>query len=206
MKCPLPHTMDDVLEAIQKDGPNKRRIIDESIRAFCKCESFRRMVFSYVLQNGGQSVDAEDVWQEGLAQLAISLWENKYKGQSNLENYAFGICKFKWQNMRNKKKLNTVEINHGTKEVSPELTADSVMIEEENQQFLWNIISNMKGICPKYLKLWAYGYSPKEIAVEMNVNDRRARKNTYECRKKLRDQIMIDERAKTFLKYIKNND
>ncbi len=70
------------------------------------CVVFLQKVMNYVLHNDGTKDDVKDVLQEGMAELYLQLLEGRYPKddyETGIEFYAYGICKFKWNNMRKKK-------------------------------------------------------------------------------------------------------
>ncbi len=201
MKCPIPYSKEELVTIRRAPPARKQEVVDGVIKALCQCPVFINTVRKYVLAHHGSVEDAEDLVQESLAQLAISLLEGRYKGMSSIENYAFGICKFKWLNRLNKKGIKVVEA-----EVVPEaklVDREYLLIREESRALLWKIIQNVPGRCPEYLKLWAWGYKPAEIAAKMDVSERRARKNTYMCRNKLRNSIVLDERLRKLVQSLR---
>lgn len=192
MKCPINYTKEEILSISAAGGPQLKQMINSILKSLCQCKVFDRTVKSFVKTRGGNDADAEDLIQEGLSQLALNLIDKKYKGQSSVENYAFGICKFKWLNQVSKKGIQTVGITEEDKEeVAPD-DVEGSFISTEIKDLLWKVVQTMRGRCPDFLKLWALGYSHKEIGEQLSVTEKRARKNTSECRKRLRGMITED--------------
>ena len=164
-------------------------MISSILQSLCHCKAFEQTVLKLVQTNGGSREDAEDLIQESLTQLAINLVERKYKGESSIENYAFGICRFKWMNVRSKKRLSVITLD--TKEANVEMKGnpEKGLIQEEQSALLWKIVRQLSGKCPEFLKLWALGYSHKEMSDSLNVSEKRSRKTLSKCRQKLRQLL-----------------
>ncbi len=189
MKCPISYTKEQILATIQEGGATLGSMINTVIKELCTCTAFDRTVKSFVKRNGGNLEDAEDLIQESLSQLAISLVTKKYKGNSSIENYAYGICKFKWMNVMTKKGIATTGITDDDKEKVGTQDIEGSFLNQELKTLLWKVVNQVSGHCPQYLKLWAMGYSHREIALEMDVTEKRSRKNTSECRQRLRNYL-----------------
>lgn len=203
MKCPIGYSKQEILDASQKRGPQLQLVINGVLRDLCKCAAFDRTVKSFVRSRGGNTEDAEDLIQEALSQLALNLLDNKYQGGSSIENYAFGICKFKWLNIASKKRISTVGITDDDKEKVGTDDIEGSFVAGEMREWLWKIVNTMRGRCPDFLKLWAMGYSHREIGTQLEVTEKRARKNTSECRKRLRETIAEDANLTQFMKEMK---
>ncbi len=199
MKCPISYSKAEILEAVESKGATLQKMLNTVIKELCQCRAFDGTVKSFVRARGGNTEDAEDLIQESLSQLAISLMTKKYKGDSSIENYAFGICKFKWMNVMTKRGIDTVGITDDDKEKVGTDDIEGSFISEETKSSLWSVVSKVSGHCPQYLKLWAQGFSHREIGEQMDVTEKRARKNTSECRKRLRDLISANPQYKNMI-------
>lgn len=203
MKCPIGYSKQEILDASRQGGANLQKVINGVLQDLCRCDAFERTVKSWVRTRGGNTEDAEDLIQESLSQLALNLLDNKYQGGSSIENYAFGICKFKWLNIASKKGISTVGITDDDKEKVGTDDVEGSFVAGEMREWLWKIVGSMRGRCPDFLKLWAMGYSHREIGSELEVTEKRARKNTSECRKRLRESIAADTNLMQFMQEMK---
>lgn len=203
MKCPISYNRDEIRTAAESGGAILEKMINTVLRELCQCGAFVNTVKSFVRTRGGNTEDAEDLIQEGLSQLAISLLERKYQGQSSIENYAFGICKFKWMNIQQKRGIDTTEITEQQNEVKSDLSLEDAVISDETKGILWEIVQKMTGRCPDFLKLWALGYSHREIGEKLDVTEKRARKNTSSCRQRLRDFLAAHPRLSEQVRHVK---
>ena len=108
MKCPIKYDTPQILAASEKGGLLLDEVCNHIIEVLCSCSAFVGTVFRHVRSRGGNQEDGEDLLQDGLTQLMMSLVDKKYKGNSSIENYAFGICKNLW--MTESKNNNTEEL------------------------------------------------------------------------------------------------
>ena len=142
MKCPIKYDIPQILAASEKGGLLLDEVCNHIIEVLCSCSAFVGTVFRHVRSRGGNQEDGEDLLQDGLTQLMLSLVDKKYKGNSSIENYAFGICKNLWMN-RSQKHENTrvVYLGEDTRkeEAAPENT-EAAWLETEQNTILWNII------------------------------------------------------------------
>ena len=101
-KCRLRHSPQQILEAARSGGAQLQRTANELVEDLCKCTYFERTVFRYVLKNGGQRQQAEEVLEEGLIKLHELVLRGKYNG-GKVEAFAIQICKNVWLNLRRRK-------------------------------------------------------------------------------------------------------
>lgn len=165
-------------------------MIDSVVRDLCQCREFLATVIQHVRKNGGTNQDAEDMLQEGLAQLVANLYENKYKGEASIENYAFGICKFKWANALRKKSrhMQVVDSDRLIK-LNP---ADPSVLPTEDQEWIWTILGQMNEGCKDLLKLVYQGFSRKEIGEQLNVAEQTVKNKISGCRRQFSELIKAD--------------
>lgn len=202
MKCSISYSREEIIDATQQGGAILEKVINTVLQELCHCAAFINTVKSHVRARGGNTEDAEDLLQEGLSQLAISLLERKYKGNSSVENYAFGICKYKWMNVQQKRGIDTTEITESEKELEDETSIEAHLVSEEAKGFLWQIVDKISGRCPEFLKLWALGYTHREIGEKLQVTEKRSRKNTSSCRQRLRDYIINHPEFSQHIQYV----
>lgn len=189
MTCPETYTPKEIAQIAKKGGVPLKQMIKQVIKNLYDCPDFIKSMHFFVKSRGGNDEDAEDLIQEGLTQLGINLLKNKYHGDSAITSYAYGICKFKWFNKMRLKGLKTTAITEETKEHAGTQDVEKWVISEEAKKILWTMVQAQTGHCPEYLKMWALGYSGKEMAAAMNVTEKRVRKNTSNCRQRLRNWL-----------------
>lgn len=186
MKCnDIGYTKAEIVNVEFEGGSALKKMVDTVVEELCKCSAFLKTVMSYVLNHQGNIQDAEDVIQEGLAQLVVNLYENKYQGQSSIENYAFGICKFKWNNRR--RKVSRLQYMNDEKWTFLDRKADAAQNARptEDEEMIWKIIGQMNQTCKNLLKLVYKGLSYKQIGEELNFAEQTVKNKVSACRKKL---------------------
>ena len=205
MKCPEPYSPEKIVALCTAGGQPMHQMINSVLKTLLKCAAFTKNVTHFVRFRGGSTADAEDIIMEGLIQTAKHLSNNRYKAKSNIANYAFGICKYKWFNVMNAKGLKTVPVDESARNIKIEDNAENWLISEESKKILWSIIGQQKGNCPKYLKFWMLNYTKTEIAQAMNVEENNVRQRTYKCRMKLKEWLSQHPKYQTLLKGIRWN-
>ena len=186
MKCnDIRYTKTEIARIELEGGPALGKMVDAVIEELCKCRVFLKTVIGYVLNNGGNTQDAEDTIQEGLAQLVVNLYENKYQGESSVENYAFGICKFKWNNRR--RKVSRLQYLSDEKWATFDHKADADQNHHptEDEKMIWLILEKMNQTCKNLLKLVYMGLSYKHIGEELNFAEQTVKNKISACRKKI---------------------
>ncbi|MEM1122692.1 MAG: sigma-70 family RNA polymerase sigma factor [Bacteroidota bacterium] len=191
MKCPIKYSTAEILAASQRGGQPLETICNHVIEVLCNCNAFVGTVFRHVKSRGGNQEDGEDLLQDGLTQLLMSLVNKKFQGGSSIENYAFGICKNLWMNRSQKHETTKVVYlgEDARKEDAATENTETDWLQNEQDHILWSIIKKMTGKCPQFLEYWALGFSHKEVAEKMEISERRSLNATSECRKKLRNWI-----------------
>ena len=201
MKCEhLPISQTEIVKRVKEGGISLKNIMDPLISALCQCRVFTQTVVRYVLDNRGNLQDAEDILQEGLARLVVNLYENKYNGDASIENYAFGICKFLWNNRRRKNsRIDYYESNtHPTfRQIEAGIDAKH---KKEDEKMIWTIIASMNENCKRLLYLVYCGLSYREIGEEMEFAEQTVKNKVSGCRKKLRSYIQEQPHLKIYFR------
>lgn len=200
MKCPIPFSVEELLNKIHEKAAEKSRAIDLVLQALSQCEPFVRTVVRLVRDKGGNLEDGQDMVQESLIQLMQNLQSGRYDGLSSVENYALGIVKNRLLNFARKKRetpLTTYQSSQTDPIIPIAFYTDTTeapnpeqkLHETERSRLLWQLVSQLSGRCPQLLTLWAKGLSHAEIAAELGMSEKKAKERTYECRKDLREHI-----------------
>ncbi len=146
----------------------------------------RKMVFSYVVKNGGREADADDMLQEAI----IVLWQNvcsgKFELKSKISTYMLAIVKNKWR--AESRKLGKL-----SDEPLPENRSDggenslTSLIQDENHQSLEDALNQISAGCKELLLLFYFEErNTKDIARIMNFSGPDVVKaKKYQCKKSL---------------------
>lgn len=139
------------------------------------------MVKEYVQKNGGTKQDAIDTFQDGLAILFYNLNTGKFREESSLNTYLFGICKNLWQKeltQRQKQVVSFAEMARDT----PEQTGHLINVE-----IVTLLMAELKDDCKNILLEYYFNKKTiSELKDIFNVNSIQAAKNKkYRCVKYL---------------------
>lgn len=172
----------EIIDAINKGG-NK---LDEVMRFIYNHGGYREKIFRYIRSKGGQISDAEDVFQEGIRNLIVSIRKGKYRGESPVEGYLFSMCRNLWFKQFNKSTRTTDLTERETQDEIDTASPEVVLISEERKQILNDLLSALGEKCRKVLEMWRLSYSMKEIAAEVGyASDGMARKKKHQCMQEL---------------------
>ena len=146
----------------------------------------RRQILAYLKGQKIEHSQAEDYFQEAVKIFILAVRKGKFKGESNVKNYLFGVCKnlkqSQWMTDNRRRKLSEGMINE-TEDLD---TPDRILIQEERKVVLNGVLKLVGEKCQRVLQMWRMDYSMKEIAEELVYkSEGMARKKKHECMKKL---------------------
>ncbi|SEK26633.1 RNA polymerase sigma factor, sigma-70 family [Aquimarina amphilecti] len=151
-----------------------------------------KYVKNYVLNNQGNTEDAEDIMQESIMELYKKLRFDNFKIKGSIVSYFFGICKNQWlTKLKNKKRFPTREINETYHEGANDTLRN--FLENEEQKYLYKrSFQKLSDENQKILTLYFEGKSMQEIAVTLGFNEVNIRKKKFRAKKKLIEIIQQD--------------
>ncbi|WP_262733208.1 RNA polymerase sigma factor [Gaetbulibacter sp. NE] len=157
-------------------------------------------VKSFVLNNKGQEVDAEDVFQKALLQLAVRYKKEKFVINSSFDIYFFTVCKNLWRRELNKSKIKVTK--DGVMELRDENEDIAMAILEQKR---WELFSESLKLlsenCRLVLKLYFSKSSYSDIVEKLKYNSETvARQRVFKCKTKLKEIIKKDKRFKALHK------
>ncbi len=174
----------ELLSAIHQAGTLR----NSALQKVYEDEKLRKSVVHYIVENGGNTQDAEDVFQDTLILFDRQIREGKFKGESAWTTYFISIAKWRWVSLRRKYGRN-IELKSYYYD-KPVEGIEARVIENEKRVIIDEILSKIGERCKKILKLYKLSYSMEEIAEEMGLSSPElAKKNAYECRKKFKNFI-----------------
>ncbi len=166
---------------------NENVITDIYIRFFPK-------VVKFILQNNGQQVDAEDIFQKVLLQISARIRIRELQTiNSTFEAYFFTACKNLWRRELNKKKRVT---NIDVKElVSEELDMAHALLEQERWELFKEKLEKLSDNCKEILTLFLKKVSYADMVKKMSyTTETVARQRVFKCKAKLIKIIKADDR------------
>jgi RNA polymerase sigma factor (sigma-70 family) len=171
---------------------------DWALKHFFTNKSLKATVVGYILHQGGNVQDGEDVFQDTVILFDRAIREGNFKEQSSLNTFFVGIAKWRW--VSNKRKYG------GYVELKPELYDMSIesvegrFIEDERRKVIDEILTKIGERCKVILKLYKLSYSMEEIAEQLGLSSPElAKKNAYECRKKFKNYLADKPEYKSIL-------
>ena len=171
----------ELILAIQEGG----EALEKAMRSLYEDQEIRKQVFRFVKDRKGSIQDAEDVFQDGIRNLMLSIRAGRYRGEGSLKAYLFGTCRNLW--FRRFDRLSRQadperEMPVQMVETDPEI----LLLNREQEQVLAGFLNNIGEKCREVLERWKMGYSMKEIAAAVGYKSEGvARKKKHQCLKKL---------------------
>lgn len=151
-------------------------------------------VKKFILQNNGQSVDAEDIFQKALLQIAVRYKKEPFTIKTNFEAYLFTVCKNLWRKELNKSK-NWVTTDKDYTHTDENQDIALSILEQKRWELFKEIFELITGNCKIILTLFFNKKSYAEIVKVMNYNSETvARQRVFKCKAKLIKLIKNDKR------------
>ena len=139
-----------------------------------------------VINHGGNEEDARDVFHEGIITLDRKIRQDEYEDRGSIESYLYGVCRFIWSNQQRKNKRVELKDDFTPYDQSTGENPLDTMLNNEGQNMVATLFSQLGENCSKILTLWKLSYSMNEIAEEMGLpSGDNARKHKFRCYQKL---------------------
>ncbi len=146
-----------------------------------------------VTQRSGSDADAEDVFQEGVTALIMNIRKEKYRGESQLSTYLYGICKGIWYKRFLKQVREKEQKNSLTVAEEDHLTPEISLMDVEQQQQLVALFDRLREKCKEVLLYWANGFAMQEIAEKLDYSNAQVVMNKKnKCLKQLQELMKSD--------------
>ncbi|MBW1295303.1 RNA polymerase sigma factor [Aquimarina litoralis] len=149
---------------------------------------------SYILNNSGDTRDAEDVFQDALVVIYEKLKEGSLNIHENVtvRSYLYGVCKNLWlSRLRKRKKMivdpGIIKENEGT-----DISISEELEKKEREHLYRKYFLALSDSCKEILRLVFDGKSMKEIASITKYSEGHARKKKYDCKKSLIEKLEKD--------------
>ena len=177
-------TDESLLTAIQSGGQAR----EEALRHMYLLPGLRETVMRFVLDNGGNRSDAQDVFQEALVLFDRNLREGRFEGKSALATYFVAIAKWRWVTLRRQQgryqELSPAQYDGEVESVEAET------LRSEQRELLTEAMSQIGERCRELLRLYQLDYAMEEIATKMGYSGADvAKKEAYRCRLRLREHL-----------------
>jgi RNA polymerase sigma factor (sigma-70 family) len=177
------------------------KMLDQDIIALIRTnKSDKALVFLYkhfammqkiIRHNGGNTQDAEDVFQEALIILVRNVKVNDFTLTAKLSTYLFSICRFLWkEELRKRKHHISYDFESGLTPL--EERELEVVVERENKAKLAEkVLDGLQERCRELLLLFYEGQLKlKDIAVKMGYSSANTAKNQkYKCLESAKNRL-----------------
>lgn len=176
-----------------KPPDNQEEILRALLAGGRKCDSMLDSIYNHwkppivrqVMSRGGDLHEAQDVFQLGICEFLTNIRLGKFQGRSSLRTYLTRICSFIWYSEYRKKQRRRDTAD----QFEQEETLDDPLLflwDDELGQVLDTALGELSENCQSVLRLWAQGFSYKEILPSISAEtEGTARKQKHDCQQKL---------------------
>ncbi|NQY05305.1 MAG: sigma-70 family RNA polymerase sigma factor [Flavobacteriaceae bacterium] len=151
----------------------------------------------FVIQNKGQEVDAEDIFQKALLQITVRYRRDLFEINSSFEAYLFTACKNLWRRALKKSNLKVTEVV----KLEPSIdTRDEALaaLEQERWELFNEGLKQISDNCNKILSLYFAKVSYQDIMQRFDYNSESVvRQRVFKCKNKLKQLIQAHNRFNT---------
>ena len=172
----------DLAAAIRFGGSKREQALSSLYNVTGLFFKIKQMVTNHV----GNEEDARDVFHEGIITLDRKIRQDEYEDRGSIESYLYGVCRFIWSNQQRKNKRVELKDDFTPYDQSTGENPLDTMLNNEGQNMVATLFSQLGENCSKILSLWKLSYSMNEIAEEMGLpSGDNARKHKFRCYLKL---------------------
>ncbi|HUR66060.1 MAG TPA: sigma-70 family RNA polymerase sigma factor [Chitinophagaceae bacterium] len=157
----------------------------------------------YVMSNGGNRQDAEDIFQEVLLAFIDAVQKDKFRGDSTISTFLFSLNRFTWLNELKKRGRSLLrEEKFGKEQDKVQADTGHLIDEREGKATLIRLVEELGESCRKILLLFYYeNLSMREILVSTQYeNEQVLRNKKYKCLKQLEQMVSANPGLKQTLK------
>ena len=183
-----------ILKAIQTGkGKEIFHLLYES--AFPKIDRF-------IQRSGGQFDDSKDVFQETVLVFYKSFLKGKYKHDTEIDGYLFGVSRNLWY-AKIKKEKRLESLNDDYDQVSSDHDPSQQLITTERENFINQAFLALGEVCNQLLQYTFYEkLSMKEVCEKMNFsNENSAKTKNYKCKQRLMKLLKENSEFKELLSH-----
>ena len=135
-----------------------------------------------IVANGGNSEDAEDIFQEALVVVCMNVKKPDFRLTSKLSTYLYSICRFMWKDELKKRNKIIFSYTDTIKDTIDENALTAIQWEEQ-LKVAETVVKSLGDRCKELLELFYSGKMKlKEIAQKMGYSSENTAKNQkYKC-------------------------
>ncbi len=135
-----------------------------------------------ITSNGGNSEDAEDIFQEALIVLCMNVKKNGFTLSSKLSTYLYSICRYMWKDELKRRNKMVFSYTDTIKDTIDENALIAIQ-QEEQMKIAESVVKSLGERCKELLELFYSGKMKlKDIAEKMGYSSENTAKNQkYKC-------------------------
>ena len=158
------------------------------------------VIEKFILKNSGNSLDAEDIFQEAIIIIYRRVINNELFLDCSFNTYLFSVCKVLWyKELRNKKKFYSRNFEEeATNHLDDTLL--SMKDDYDKLNLIQKHLTKINSDCRKLLLLFYNNVPLKEISQIFGFSgENYAKKRKFTCKEKLIELIKNDPRYKEIM-------
>ncbi|MGB0931836.1 MAG: RNA polymerase sigma factor, partial [Chitinophagales bacterium] len=165
---------------------------DKVLRAIY--QNFAGRISNYILQKGGSSEDAKDIFQDGLTVIYKMTQKRQVILTSSFLTFLHSICRrLWWSKLRKRKQF--VQFDEVSPNALKESSFEKMYLAQERYNFYQEKMQDLPAKQRQVLELYLEGKKMREIAVIAGLkNESYAKKYKYKCKQLLLQSVARDGR------------
>lgn len=177
----MKNTSNDIINQVREGIASRNTVITQLYQD----EKLRNMITAFVLKNGGQFSDAEDLFVMSVITFIKQCYRSNFELTKTVQAYIFSVSKYEW--FRIKKAANKSVVFEENISDDIQESVESLIIDKERKSELHKAMQELGEKCRQVLTLWASNVRMREIALQMEYkSEGMARKKKHECLQKLK--------------------
>jgi RNA polymerase sigma factor (sigma-70 family) len=177
-------TLGEIIEGIQRR--------DNKVLTFIYKELFPG-ISSYVINHGGTTDDAKDVFQESIIIIFRQIEEKKLDIKTGFENYFYGIARLIWLKLLRNKEIHAKNVNFIEEPEQEYIQSEELIDDDLELRIFRKHFLEMGEECQKILNLSTNDVTNNTISEMLGYrNEHVVRNIKYKCKEKLIQKIKKD--------------
>ena len=156
-------------------------------------------IVRFIKSKGGNQVQAEDCFQDGIVSLIIKVKRNEFDEKYEIEDYVFTVARNKWYNLATRVKSREAELGTNDKSVPDGLEN---IYKEEKRKAVDHMFTLLGDRCKELLTLYIFENKKmaeiKELLCMSSVEVVKSTK--YRCKKKMKELLIKYPEYKTVIR------
>lgn len=156
-------------------------------------EQYLPGIIRLVVRNGGNEADARDVFQDALMVLYRKANNPEFRLTASLKTFLLAVCRNIWRT-RKRDRRREFPMREGEGEDEPDLSADTeaLVLRNERDRIYRYHFEQLGEQCQTILNRFFAKVKLKDIAAELGLSEKYAKKRKFACKEKLVKAIQAD--------------